>query len=41
MDMNKELKFLCKFEKKNRGGGGGSVGLREVRAHENEKLKFL
>ena len=27
VDVNEELKFLCKFEKKNWGGGGSGVGL--------------
>ena len=26
MDVNEELKFLCKFKKKNLGGGGGVGG---------------
>ena len=26
--MNEELKFLCKFTKKNKSGGGGSEGVR-------------
>ena len=39
MDVNEELKFLCKFKKKKWGGGGqGSGG---VRVDENEELKFL
>ena len=36
MDVNEELKFLCKFKKKKIGGGGGGV-----RVDENEELKFL
>ena len=44
VDVNEELKFLCKFKKKkkNRGGGGqGGLGLGGVRVDENEELKFL
>ena len=26
MDVNEELKFLCKFKKKNLGGGAGGWG---------------
>ena len=26
MDVNEELKFLCKFKKKKKFGGGGRVG---------------
>ena len=42
MDVNEELKLLCKFKKKNWGGGGqgGGVG-GGVRVDENEELKFL
>ena len=42
MDVNEELKFLCKFKKKKKWGGrgqGGGVG--GVRVDENEELKFL
>ena len=40
MDVNEELKFLCKFKKKKLGGGsGGGVG--GVRVDENEELNFL
>ena len=42
MDVNEELKFLCKF-KKNWGGGGsgrGGVGW-DVSLDVNEELKFL
>ena len=35
MDVNKELKFLCKFKKK--FGGGVRLGWVDV----NEELKFL
>ena len=35
VDVNEELKFLCKFKKKKKWGGGG------VRVDENEELKFL
>ena len=35
VDVNEELKFLCKFKKKKIGGGGG------VRVDEKEELKFL
>ena len=44
MDVNEELKFLCKFKKKKWGGGvsgvggGGGGG---VRVDENKELKFL
>ena len=38
MDVNEELKFLCKFKKKKLGGGGGGGG---VRVDENEELNFL
>ena len=43
MDVNEELKFLCKFKKKEkiwgvRGVGWGGGG---VRVDENEELKFL
>ena len=42
MDVNEELKFLCKFKKKKIGGGGGSGGgVGGVRVDENEELKFL
>ena len=52
MDVNKEMKFLCKFKKKFYfffwgGGGRGSVGGvrlgggRGVRVDVNEELKFL
>ena len=45
VDVNEELKFLCKFKKKKKkmgGGGGQGVGLGEgVRVDENEELKFL
>ena len=41
VDVNEELKFLCKFKKKLGGGGsGGGVG-GGVRGDENEELKFL
>ena len=42
MDVNEELKFLCKFKKKKKLGGGGSGGgVGGVRVDENEELKFL
>ena len=51
MDVNEELKFLCKIKKKKivggggsggRGGGGGGVGLEGVRVDVNEvELKIL
>ena len=44
MDVNEELKFLCKFKKKKIGGGGGGVrrvGWGGIRVDENEELKFL
>ena len=43
MDVNEELKFLCKFKKKKIGGGGGSGGGVGgwVMVDENEELKFL
>ena len=42
MDVNEELKFLCKFKKKKLGGGGGQGGwVGGVRVDENEELKFL
>ena len=43
MDVNEELKFLCKFKKKKKWGGGvRGVGLGGgVRVDENEELKFL
>ena len=41
VDVNEELKFLCKFKKKKNGGGqGGGVG-GGVMVDENEELKFL
>ena len=39
MDVNEELKFLCKFKKKKIGWGGGVGG--GVRVDENEELKIL
>ena len=43
MDVNEELKFLCKLKKKKNLGGGvrgwGWVG--GVRVDENDELKFL
>ena len=30
MDVNEELKFLCKFKKKKKIGGGGGGGVRGV-----------
>ena len=43
MDVNKELKFLCKFKKKFGGGGRGRgrVGGGGVRVDVIEELKFL
>ena len=46
MGVIEELKFLGKFTKKNRGGGGGSRfggegGGLGVRVDVNEELKFL
>ena len=44
MDVNEELKFLCKFKKKKIGGGGSGGwggGGGGVRVDENEELKFL
>ena len=42
VDVNEELKFLCKLKKKKKlGGGGQGVGLGGVRVDENEELKFL
>ena len=43
MDVNEELKFLCKFKKKISGGGvgGGSGSVWGVRVDVNEELKFL
>ena len=52
MDVNEELKFLCKFKKKKKkngggGGGGGGAGggqgggVGGVKVDENEELKFL
>ena len=45
MDVNEELKFLCKFKKKKKIWGGGQgvgvVGGGGVRVDENEELKFL
>ena len=44
MDVNEELKFLCKFKKKKKkigGGGGQGGGVGGVRVDENEELKFL
>ena len=44
MDVNEELKFLCKFKKKKKlggGGGGQGDGVGGVRVDENEELKFL
>ena len=36
--VNEQLKFLGKFTKKNRGGGGGRVGGRRVRVDVNAML---
>ena len=49
VDVNGELKFLCKYKKKYKknlggGGGGGGVGggrVWGVRMDVNEELKFL
>ena len=46
VDVNEELKFLCKFKKKMGGGwvgrgSGWGVRLRGVRLDVNEELKFL
>ena len=45
MDVNEELKFLCKFKKKKKkwggGGGGQGGGVGGVRVDENEELMFL
>ena len=44
VDVNEELKFLCKFKKKKKNWGGGSGGWGwggGVRVDENEELKFL
>ena len=42
VDVNEELKFLCKFKKKKMGGGGsGGWGWGGVRMDENEELKFF
>ena len=41
MDVDEELKFLVKIQKKNGGGGGPGVGLGGVRVDLNEELKFL
>ena len=43
MDVNEELKFLCKFKKKKKcwGGGSGGWGWGRVRVDEIEELKFL
>ena len=50
MDVNEELKFLCKFKKKKKIGGGGVGGLNRgggvglgggVRVDVIEELKFL
>ena len=45
VDVNKELKFWCKFKKKKKNWGGGGVrgvGLGGgVKVDENEELKFL
>ena len=44
MDVNEELKFLCKFKKKKKKLGGGSQGggvVGGVRVDEKEELKFL
>ena len=44
VDVNEELKFLCKFKKKKKkigGGGGQGGGVGGVRVDENEELKFL
>ena len=40
VDVNEELKFLCKF-KKTPGGGGGGGREGGVRLDVNEELKFL
>ena len=42
MDVNEELKFLRKIQKKNWGGGGGvGVGLEGVRVDVIVELKIL
>ena len=43
MDLNEELKFLWKFQKKWGGGSwvGGRVGGGGVKVDVNEELKFL
>ena len=47
MDVNEELKFLVKIQRKKKnwggggGGGSGGVGFGGVRVDVNEKLKFL
>ena len=42
MDVNKELKFLGEFTKKNRGGGGSVPGGGEgLQGGCDEELKFL
>ena len=41
MDVNEELKVLCKFKKKKMGGGGQGGWVGGVRVDENEELKFL
>ena len=40
VDVNEELKFLCKFKKK-WGGGVRGWGWGGVKVDENEELKFL
>ena len=43
MDVNEELKFLVKIQRKKNWGGGGSggSGWGGVRVDVNEELKFL
>ena len=40
-DVNEELKFLCKFKKKKKIGGGQGGGVGGVRVDENEEWKFV
>ena len=41
VDVNEELKFLCKFKKKKWGGGVSGKWGWGVRVNENKELKFL
>ena len=41
MDVNEELKFLWKFQKKKNGGGGAGLGGGGVRVDVNREVIFF